>query len=430
MWRCASGTFEKIRPELDSISVIDTHEHNTGICPPSQNLDILAQLSGSGYFSSDIISASDDKRKLISYLCDTEISFDERFNAWQKYFERTCHTSYAKGLYEGLKNCWGITCFSKESLLKLQEKMRSERNQDFFDKKYREHGIEAMIVNVNLEGIMRGDIDFNKDLCRFVFPLPAYHNITGINDIRKPHLEDILGKTIISLDDYLEAFEAFLQKCIDFGIIGIKDQSAYYRKIFYGNPSKAKAEEIFNEIISRPRDKFSTEEARDLDDYLFNQFMIMAAKYKLPVQIHTGHMAHNKNEISKANPVHLTSILETHQDVTFDLFHGGWPYMGESLFLGKNYPNVNLDMCWVHTIDPLYSVEFLKRAIMTVPHSKILGFGGDSAFEPQIGYLIQAKDNIAIALSDLIDSGWLDMEAAINIARDILYENPQRVFSL
>ena len=45
-------------------------------------------------------------------------------------------------------------------------------------------------------------------------------------------------------------------------------------------------------------------------------------------------------------------MLELHSEVVFDLFHGGWPFMGEFLFLGKNYPNVNLDMCWANTIDP------------------------------------------------------------------------------
>lgn len=101
------------------------------------------------------------------------------------------------------------------------------------------------------------------------------------------------------------------------------------------------------------------------------------------------------------------------------------------LFLGKNYPNVMLDMCWAHAIDPLYCVELLKRAVMTVPHTKILGFGGDTGrVECQIGYLIQARDNIAIASSDLIGSGWISMDDAIQIAKDILYNNPKRIFSL
>jgi len=85
--------------------------------------------------------------------------------------------------------------------------------------------------------------------------------------------------------------------------------------------------------------------------------MEMAEELDLPVQIHTGHMAGIRNEISKTNAVHFTSVLQLHQNVKFDLFHGNWPYMGEILFLAKNYPNVHIDLCWVNIIDPYYLEE-------------------------------------------------------------------------
>ncbi len=441
MWHGKSKIFDEFRAEIDNISVIETHEHNVGVCPASNDLDIIAFISQSSYYPSDLTSSSFgfgiDRHgsfpvgALRSYLENTSISFDERYSIWEKFHNKTCHTAYAKGLFEGLKACWGIKDYKKKTLLGLQEKMRSERSQKFFDSKYQEYRIETMIVNTDINGIINDTVEYNKNLCRFVFPLPEYHAIFTAAGIRKPHLEKIIGKAIVSLDDYLTAFEEFLKQCIDFGIAGIKDQTAYRREISYDMPSRGQAENIFNKIVSHPRDTFGTEQVKPLDDYLFHQFMIMAAKYKLPVQIHTGHMAGIRNEISKTNPVHLSNVLELHQDVVFDLFHAGWPYMGEFLFLGKNYPNVMLDMCWAHAIDPLYCVELLKRAIMTVPHSKILGFGGDTrCVECQIGYLIQAKDNIAIALSDLIDSGWLGMDDAVQIAKDILYNNPKRIFSL
>lgn len=45
--------------------------------------------------------------------------------------------------------------------------------------------------------------------------------------------------------------------------------------------------------------------------------------------------------------MHLLSVINDYKEVQFDLFHGNWPYMGEFLFLGKNYPNVHLDLCWL-----------------------------------------------------------------------------------
>ncbi|MDD5230408.1 MAG: hypothetical protein PHC43_03695, partial [Candidatus Marinimicrobia bacterium] len=117
--------------------------------------------------------------------------------------------------------------------------------------------------------------------------------------------------------------------------------------------------------------------------------------------------------------------------VVFDLFHGNWPYMGEYLFIGKNYPNAYLDLCWVNTIDPLYSIELMKRAIVTVPHNKIMVFGGDTnKIENTIGYLELAKDNVAYALSDMIEVEYLSKNEARQIAVDWFFNNPNELFNL
>ncbi len=136
--------------------------------------------------------------------------------------------------------------------------------------------------------------------------------------------------------------------------------------------------------------------------------------------------------MSQANAAHLAPVLELHSEVQFDLFHGNWPYMGDLLFLGKNYPNVTLDLCWVHMIDPLYAQELLKRAVMTIPHTKIHGFGGDYWLTPinAAAHLILAREVIASALADLVECGWLEEEEATCVAADWLYNNPNRFYKL
>ena len=138
--------------------------------------------------------------------------------------------------------------------------------------------------------------------------------------------------------------------------MGFKDQSAYNRSLEYGNPNRAKAEEVFNWFMSDPRRVANyPDQSKPLDDFLFHQFLRMARDMDLPVQIHTGHMAGIRNDIAKTNAVGLTSVLELHRDVRFDLFHANWPYSGEILFLAKNYPTVAIDFCWANIIDPVYS---------------------------------------------------------------------------
>lgn len=91
--------------------------------------------------------------------------------------------------------------------------------------------------------------------------------------------------------------------------------------------------------------------------------MRFAAELDMPVQLHTGHMAGVRNRVDKANARHLATVLELHRDVRFDLFHGNWPYMGDLLFLVKNYPNAYLNCCWLPLIDPIYAQELLVRSI-------------------------------------------------------------------
>jgi predicted TIM-barrel fold metal-dependent hydrolase len=164
---------------------------------------------------------------------------------------------------------------------------------------------------------------------------------------------------------------------------------------------------------------------------LFHEFMRFARELELPVQVHTGHMSGIRNRVNKANAANFTKVLELHQEVNFDLFHGNWPYMDDILFLGKNYPNVYLDLCWVNTIDPLYSIELLERAVVTISHKKINGFGGDcSIFELIPIHLSFAQKNIAHALSKLVSRKWISKKEAIMIAADWLFNNPNELFKL
>jgi hypothetical protein len=290
--------------------------------------------------------------------------------------------------------------------------------------------IKAKIVDVfNLEDFVSGkDVSYSK-YCRFAFPLPSMHNLHSKQDAQWP--QKYIKRAITCLDDYVEAFDAYFKECVDFGIVCVKDQSAYRRSLAYGYPSKAEAEKAFNDLIYNPRDVFGDDRVRALDDWLFHHAMRTAAKYDLPVQLHTGHMAGIRNEIAKTNASLLIPALELHSDVRFDLFHGNWPYMDEYLFIGKNYPNAWLNLCWAQSIDPAYCVEFMKRAVMTVPQNKIFAFGGDTGMiEWVAGYLSLARDNVACALSELVGIGWLDYGEAKQIASDWFFNNPNEFFNL
>ncbi|HML48420.1 MAG TPA: amidohydrolase family protein, partial [Clostridia bacterium] len=326
---------------------------------------------------------------------NNKLTLQERYELFLRAYRGSNQTAYARGMQIGLRECWGIRDVSSyEEFCALSEKLKS-RGPEIYGRMMERYGVRAKVVDAfDIADLVDGSRSDYSEYCRFAYPLPSFHNIHSAGDVYR--LQRYLDRTIVCLDDYLEAFDECLKRHIDFGVVCFKDQSAYRRTLAYGNPTRAEAEKAFCDIMMNQRDVFGDDHVRALDDWLFQYALRAAAKYDLPVQLHTGHMAGIRNEIQKTNAAQLIPTIELNRDVRFDLFHGNWPYMDEYLFMGKNYPNVWLNLCWVQAIDPLYSIELMKRAVMTVPHAKLFAFGGDTGFvEWMVGYLVLARDNVA-----------------------------------
>ena len=418
--------YAELRQYMDKLPVIESHEHYVNYQEDEDALEFIA----SNYYMSDFQSAGGEAAAGgDGAFIPKDLPEEQRYELFMRYYKKSDKTAYARGMQEGLRICWGVDNIDSFGAYKKFADAYKGRDASIYETYMEKLNIKAKIVDIfDLADYVDGKSGYSK-YCRFAFPLPSIHNIHTKQDIMR--LQKYAGRAITCLDDYTQAFDAYLQKCVDFGIVCFKDQSAYRRSIAYANPSKAEAETVFNDIMFNPRDVFGDDRARALDDWLFQYALRKAAAYDLPVQIHTGHMAGIRNEIAKTNAAHLIPTLELHPDVRFDIFHGNWPYMDEFLYIGKNYPNAWLNLCWVQSIDPVYCVELMKRAVMSVPHSKLFAFGGDTfMIEWVAGYLSIARDNVACALSELIETGWLNMGEARQIAADWFFNNPNEFFKL
>ncbi len=424
-------SYWELQEYLGEVPVIDTHEHNIGVTKPLDN--VLYDLFVAQYFISDLQSAGMD-RVTSDILENGAADFETRFQIFEKFYKKTCYTGYAAGIRAGLKACWGIEDLTRSSFHALEEKMPL-RNELFYNQMTERYKIKATIADVFFLWGMGNYVDIPtpapSNITRFAFSLPSYHLIRCKTDVLK--VQKYLDREIGCLDDYTEAFENCLKKYIEFGIVCIKDQSAYTRSIHFPQRSKADADAAFDRIMKTHSTTDGAQASADfvLSDWLFHHFMDLAKKFELPVQIHTGHLAGEGQDVARANAGNFISVLKQHPETRFDLFHGNWPYMGELLYVGKSFANVNLDLCWVNTIDPLYSIELMKRAVMTMPHSKVFAFGGDTAMiELSVGYLLLAKENLARAFSELVDAGSFIMADAKQVAADWLYNYPNEYFKL
>lgn len=437
MYHPTSPQFTRLLDAITTIPVIDCHEHMLGPEGRPKYTEPIAAIIN-WYFYSDLVSASfGASERELQKLMNPEISTDEKWPLFERLWRASEHTAYAQVSKIALGRMYGQTVnqLSRETLDGVAARLSSMDEAAYF-RILDEANICAILSDVTgwlpkgLGSFLDGSHTFPARWHPLI-SLPAFHpttftwnTIQGIGALVDDH--------ITSLDEFLEAVFVIFEKCIERGAVGIKDQSAYDRNLSYELTTQAEAEKLFNQLLTDPRNSLGWPEQKPLNDYLFHQYMRFARELDLPVQIHTGHMAGNYNRVDKANAAGLANVFELHRDVHFDLFHGNWPYMGDLLFLGKNYPNVSLDLCWLHIVDPAYAIELMERAVLTLPHTKIHAFGGDFGDVPEFSaaHLQIARQNIAAALTNLIQSGWLGEETALEIARDWLFNNPNQFFKL
>jgi len=430
-----SPVFDRLYQEIYAMPVIDCHEHLTGPeARPPYKEPIAALIHG--YVFSDLQSAAFGipDRDLMR-LADHEVPTDAKWPLFEQIWHATEHTAYARVTKLVLKDVYGIDELTRAALDQVAEQLSGQDEAAYF-RIIDEAGIEAMLADVlgwlpkGLGSFLDGSKTF-PDKWRPMISLPGLHP-TMLNWEAIVRVGSLADRHITSLDEYLEAVFEIFKRCIERGAVGIKDQSAYSRLISYDLVPKAEAERQFNLVLSDPRNSLGWPAGKALNDYLFHQYMRFARELDMPVQLHTGHMAGIRNRVDKTNAAYLSTVLELHRDVRFDLFHGNWPYLGDLLFLGKNYPNVALDCCWLHIIDPDYASELLERAVLTLPHTKVHGFGGDYGDVPEYvaGHLKLSRENIAGTLTRLVERGWLTEEQALSLAADWLFNNPNRFFRL
>jgi hypothetical protein len=427
--------FNRLHEQISAMPVVDCHEHLTGPEERPPYKEPIASLI-CGYMLNDLHSAAFGiSDRDVARLEDQDVSTDEKWPLFDRLWRATEHTAYARVTKLVLKNVYGESELTREALDRVAEKLTDQTEETYF-RTIDEAGIRVMLVDVlgwlpkGLGSFLDGEKTF-PDKWRPMISLPGLHPSTMNWEVIE-HCGSLADMHITSLDEYLEAVFIVFKRCMERGTIGIKDQSAYSRVISYDLVPKSEAENQFNLLLADPRNSLGWPEGKPLNDYLFHEFMRFARELDLPVQLHTGHMAGIRNRVDKTNAAYLASVLELHRDVHFDLFHGNWPYLGDILFLGKNYPNVAIDCCWLHIIDPDYASELLERSVLTLAHTKVHGFGGDYGDVPEFvaGHLQIARENIAGTLTRLVERGWLEEEEALSLAADWLFNNPNRFFDL
>lgn len=227
------------------------------------------------------------------------------------------------------------------------------------------------------------------------------------------------GLSIRTLDDYLLVLEAIIKKAIEKGAPALKTTLAYQRSIRFEDVPRARAEAAFGK---RPGE-LTPAAQRDFEDFIFWHLVKLAARYELPFQIHTGDA-----RIQDSNPLLLVDLIAANPKTRFVLFHGGYPWVGETAAIALKHRNVWIDSVWLPTLSSTMARRAYGEWLDTLPADRILWGSDVQTAEGVYGAADLTRRCLAEALAEKVDRGELHLKHAQRIGRLVLRENALALF--
>lgn len=135
------------------------------------------------------------------------------------------------------------------------------------------------------------------------------------------------------------------------------------------------------------------------------------------------------------NPNALTNyckvLFSRFKDVKFDLILANIIQSHEIAVIAKNYPNVYFSGFWWYSFYPHIMREGLLERIQMLPRNKVNAFFSDAYVVEWIyGKACLLKEQLAYALTDMVEHGYYDKAFSLEIAEDLLYKNPITIYQL
>jgi hypothetical protein len=424
----------QLKEYIDTIKVINTHEHQRWF-PQYDEHDInFYTLLNHSYLQADLVSAGANR------LGPKSINDGDLDTLWENYgqfLDFSRNTSYYSHFLEGFRILYGYndSYFTKEGIRSLSEKITANyRNRDdWYADSFDKAGFEIMFVD-QYWAPFNAELDIQY--FALVFNINNLVSATTRRTIKYREdaplstnlykLADHEGFPINTLEDYLAFADFLFQRFLYHDAVCLKNSMAYGRTLYYEDVSFEKAEELF----SRDSSSLSQEEKKALEDFMFHWICKKSIELDLPIQIHTGYLAGNGNNIENGRPPKLNNLFLKYRKARFSLFHGGYPWVGEFAALGKMFPNVYLDLVWLPQISREAAVRGLEEMLDCMPYNKFF-WGGDCHFiEESTGSLEFGKSVVAEVLANRVARGLLTEDVAKDIARKIFRDNAIQFFKL
>ncbi len=207
---------------------------------------------------------------------------------------------------------------------------------------------------------------------------------------------------------------ALFERAAHGGALGIKQLQAYTRPLEFVPHSD-------DEVAYRG--DLAPAAVRAFQDWVVHACCEQAEARGWPFQVHVG--THN---LTQSNPLPLAALAARYPRIAFVQLHC-WPFVAEAGWLAKHLPNVYIDACW----QPILSPSFLRESFATwltyVPAHKLMCSHDATSVEMAVGALCFLREALAGCLTEAARPLGLGEGALIEIARDVMCDNAQRLYA-
>ena len=448
---------EKVAAELASVGIVDAHEHILGVRQRQEvNPDLFDWIEASYYYAALLASGmpADEFRSR------GPGDGPRRWQVMRPHLKRTRTSPYALVIDLATHELFDFSFFSlnEDNWPELSERIQAaNQRDDWFEVVLGDKtGVEVGLLDRQVGGTavrstthpsgwydyilrVRPDEDdgavnrytkvrqidtrffkpvFKIDTLIYGYGRGCHTEIKQLFDVDAEHVE--------TLDGYRAVVDRCFENIVTRGAVGIKSAISGLRSLYFPKTDKVAAEQVF----ALDPHELTPRHAQDFENYMMHVIVQKSIEHCLPFQIHTGTSFGDNSRNDNGRADHLFNLIASYPEARFDLFHGGFPYPGESAALAGRFPNVYLNFTWFTMLSPTEARRALSSWIEMVPMHKFL-WGGDCVYvEETYGAFLLARRVVADALYDKIEDGWLDEATALEFARGFFYANALNLFNL
>jgi len=417
-----TALYGRIKASLDAVPAIDTHDHLRAF---DEIADRVETIQGRGMTLYSVWAHSYLARTTRITPWPADQSFDTWWQSAQADFDDARATSFYRYLLPAFRDLYNI------DFDLITDEQARDLNRRIFDNYRTDDWLRHVITeraNIELMFIdpFWNRLQFSRE---YRFSVPVL-NVTLI--MRASHAERFNSdrdnpfayatrkkmKTD-TIDDFLALIETLFQDALAADAICLKSTQAYERTLNYERVSKEQAAVAYG----KPPAETSDQEQKAFEDFMFWHVCRLSVRHGLPFQVHTGDA-----RIQGSNPMLLVDVIEANPETKFILFHGGYPWVGETGAIAMKYKNVWIDSCWLPTLSYTMAKRAYQEWLDAVPSDRIM-WGADALDAESIYAATEfTRQCLAEALTEKVERGELRETHAAYIGRQIMRENALKLF--